>query len=178
MLINMICLVCSSWRTKECALTQGGMRLDEWLLNRRKGLNALLSLKPRGLFISFARTKKKKRNKDELLRTMSEKNSPSALFGLLRQVFPLNKKNSLRSNSFLFLTLQHSPPLHAQKVRPDLHIFYSTLLRSLGVFVYFLLRLFSFLLLFLLYSFSPFSLVIQSGTKCSEGSRVHPLVLI
>ena len=73
---------------------------------------------------SFLLPEQKKRNKDELLRTMSEKNSPSALFGLLRQVFPLNKKNSLRSNSFLFLTLQHSPPLHAQKVRPDLSAFF------------------------------------------------------
>ena len=74
---------------------------------------------------SFLLPEQKKRNKDELLRTMSEKNSPSALFGLLRQVFPLNKKNSLRSNSFLFFTLQHSPPLHAQKVRPDLSAFFA-----------------------------------------------------
>ena len=64
---------------------------------------------------SFLLPEQKKRNKE---------NSPSALFGLLRQVFPLNKKNSLRSNSFLFLTLQHSPPLHAQKVRPDLSAFF------------------------------------------------------
>ena len=63
---------------------------------------------------SFLLPEQKKRNKE---------NSPSALFGLLRQVFPLNKKNSLRSNSFLFLTLQHSPPLHAPKVRPDLSVF-------------------------------------------------------
>ena len=91
------------------------------LLNRRKGLNALLSLKPRRHFFgqvlnntSFLLPEQKKRNKE---------NSPSALFGLLRQVFPLNKKNSLRSNSFLFFTLQHSPPLHAQKVRPDLDVF-------------------------------------------------------
>ena len=34
-----------------------------FLLNRRKGLNALLSLKPRGLFISFARTKETKQRK-------------------------------------------------------------------------------------------------------------------
>ena len=33
------------------------------LLNRRKGLNALLSLKPRRLFISFARTKETKQRK-------------------------------------------------------------------------------------------------------------------
>ena len=78
---------------------------------------------------SFLLPEQKKRNKE---------NSPSALFGLLRQVFPLNKKNSLRSNSFLFFTLQHSPPLHAQKVRPDISaFFYATSLRSLGCGVFF-----------------------------------------
>ena len=78
--------------------------------------------------ISFLLPEQKKRNKE---------NSPSALFGLLRQVFPLNKKNSLRSNSFLFFTLQHLPPLHAQKVRPDLYVFFTTSLRSLDVDVFF-----------------------------------------
>ena len=88
--------------------------------------------------ISFLLPEQKKRNKE---------NSPSALFCLLRQVFPLNKKNSLRSNSFLFLTLQPSPPLHAQKVRPDLHAFYSTSLRSLRFDVFFFaLLVFSFIL--------------------------------
>ena len=72
---------------------------------------------------SFLLPEQKKRNKDELLRTMSEKNSPSALFCLLRHFSPLNKKNSLRSNSFSFLTLQHLPTLHAPKVRPDLSAF-------------------------------------------------------
>ena len=95
------------------------------------GLNASLLLMPQGHFfgrgpqqhvISFARTKETKQRR--VVEDLSEKNSPSALFGLLRQVFPLNKKNSLRSNSFLFLTLQHSPPLHAQKVRPDLSAFF------------------------------------------------------
>ena len=94
-----------------------------FLLKRRKSLNALLSLKPRGLFFgqvlnntSFLLPEQKKRNKE---------NSPSALFVLLRHFSPLNKKNSLRSNSFLFFTLQHSPPLHAQKVRPDLSAFFT-----------------------------------------------------
>ena len=72
------------------------------LLNRRKG-------------ISFLLPEQKKRNKDELLRTMSEKNSPAALFCLLRHFSALNKKNSLRSNSFLFLTLRKAPPLPAKK---------------------------------------------------------------
>ena len=52
----------------------------------------------------------------------------AALFGLLRYFFPLKKKNSLRSNSFFFLTLQKAPTLHAQKVRP---ISDTTSLRSL-----------------------------------------------
>ena len=73
-------------------------------------------------------------NKDELLRAMPEKkNSPSALFGLLRHFSPLNKKNSLRSNSFLFLTLRKAPPLHAQKVRPDLYPFLRNIASLVGV---------------------------------------------
>ena len=50
----------------------------------RKGLNALLSLKPHGF--SFLLHEQKKRNKE---------NSPSALFCLLQCFSTLNKKNSL-----------------------------------------------------------------------------------
>ena len=122
------------------------------------GFVALLSLKPRGLFISFARTKETKQRR--VVEDLFEKKSPSALFVLLRQVFPLNKKNSLRSNSFLFFTLQHSPPLHAQKVRPDLSGFFAQhRFARWGV-------IFSF--------FASLFFVIQSGAKRSEGSRVHP----
>ena len=84
-----------------------------FLLNRRKGLNALLSLKPRGLFISFARTKETKQRKFAV-----------CTFCLLRHFSPLNKKNSLCSNSFLFFTLRKAPPLHGKKVRPDLCAFF------------------------------------------------------
>ena len=63
-----------------------------------------------------------------------QRNSPSALFCLLRHFSPLNKKNSLRSNSFLFFTLRKAPPLHGKKVRPDLcAFFYTTSLRSLSI---------------------------------------------
>ena len=41
----------------------------------------------------------------------------------------LNKKNSQRSNSFLFLTLRKTPALHGKKKRPELLVF-ATLLRS------------------------------------------------
>ena len=64
---------------------------------------------------SFLLPEQKKRNKE---------NSPSALFCLLRHFSPLNKKNSLRSNSFLFFTLRKAPSLHGKKVRPDLCVFF------------------------------------------------------
>ena len=63
------------------------------LLNRRKGYNALLSLKPRRLFISFARTKETKQRKFAGCRSRAK------IFTLF-----LKKKNSLRSNSFFFFT--------------------------------------------------------------------------
>ena len=47
----------------------------------------------------------------------------AAFFWLLRHFSPLKKKNSLRSNSFFFLTLQKAPPLHGKKKRPDLDAF-------------------------------------------------------
>ena len=56
-------------------------------------------------------------------KTKQKENSPAAFFGLLRWFIPLNKKNSLRSNSFLFLTLHKAPPLHGKKMRPDLNAF-------------------------------------------------------
>ena len=61
-------------------------------------------------FLSGSR--KKKDNKKERL--------PSALFELFQSGIPLKEKNSLRSNSFSFLTLRKAPPLHVQKVRPDI----------------------------------------------------------
>ena len=57
-------------------------------------------------------------------KTKQKENSPSAFFCLLRYFFPLKKKNSLRSNSFFFLTLQKAPPLHGKKKRPDLDVFW------------------------------------------------------
>ena len=60
-----------------------------------------------GLFhFSFWQQKEKQKQKERL---------PAALFWLFPRLFPLNKKNSLRSNSFLFLTLQQPPPFHAKK---------------------------------------------------------------
>ena len=56
-------------------------------------------------------------------KTKQKENSPSAFFYLLQHFSPLNKKNSLRSNSFLFLTLQKALPLNGKKKRPDLYPF-------------------------------------------------------
>jgi hypothetical protein len=72
-------------------------------------------------FLSGSR--KKKDNKKERL--------PSALFELLRHFSTLNKKNSLRSNSFLFLTLRKAPPLYVQKVRPAIPISETTFILSI-----------------------------------------------
>ena len=71
-------------------------------------LNLLLCYSRTGF--SFLLCAQKKRNKEK---------APAALFGLFRKLFPLNKKNSLRSNSFLFFTLHQLPPFNAQKVRPE-----------------------------------------------------------
>ena len=66
-------------------------------------------------------------------KTKQKENSPSAFFYLLQHFSPLNKKNSLRSNSFLFLTLRKAPPLYGKKKRPEryaiiLHPFMKTAL--------------------------------------------------
>ena len=60
---------------------------------------------------SFVRTKENE----------TKEKAPAARFGLLWHVFSLNKKNShfQCSNSFLFLTLQNAPPLHAKNMRPE-----------------------------------------------------------
>ena len=83
-----------------------------FLLNRRKGLSLCSRSSREGS--SFLCTNKETK----------QRNSPSALFCLLRHFSPLNKKNSLRSNSFLFFTLRKAPSLHGKKVRPDLCAFF------------------------------------------------------
>ena len=74
------------------------------LLNRRWA-ETLRSRSSREGF-SFLLPEQKKRNKE---------NSPSALFCLLQSGIPLKKKNSLRSNSFFFLTLHPAPSASRQK---------------------------------------------------------------
>ena len=81
------------------------------------GLNALLSLKPRGLFISFAFSLNRRwaltlcccysRKGSSFLcpnKETKQRNSPAAAPELKNLCISLNEKNSLRSNSFSFLT--------------------------------------------------------------------------
>ena len=132
------------------------------LLNRRKGLNALLSLKPRRLFISFARTKETKQRKFAVCTFWATPASVSA------------KQKELASLKQLFVF--HAPTLtSASRPKSEAGHFcfflcniaslvgvwcFLSLLRSLGRYAFF----FASLVLF----------VIQSGAKRSEGSRVHP----
>ena len=78
------------------------------------------------IYFFLSGSRKKKDNKKERL--------PSALFELLRHFSTLNKKNSLRSDSFLFLTLRKAPPLNAQKVRPEIRRNIASLV-GVGVYV-------------------------------------------
>ena len=71
-----------------------------------QGFGASLLLKPQRLFFFLLSAQKKKKQKEK---------APAALFCLLRHFSTLNKKNSLRSNSFLFLTLRKAPALNGKK---------------------------------------------------------------
>ena len=92
-------------------------------LNRRWALSLCSRSSREGSSFLFHEEKKR-----------SKENSPSALFCLLRHFSALNKKNSLRSNSFLFLTLRKAPPLHGKKKRPECWINIASLV---GVDVFF-----------------------------------------
>ena len=80
---------------------------------------------------SFLLLAQKKRNKEK---------APAALFWLFPRLFPLNKKNSLRSNSFLFLTLQQPPPFHAKKDEAGTLCFSCRNIASLVVRTFVILR--------------------------------------
>ena len=99
-----------------------------------QGFGASLLLKPQRLFFFLLSAQKKKKQKEK---------APAALFCLLRHFSTLNTKNSLRSNSFLFLTLRKAPALNGKKLRPEPDVFHPTSLRSLAVDA-FLLRFISF----------------------------------
>ena len=67
-------------------------------------------------------------------KTKQKEKAPAAFFCLLRHFSTLNKKNSLRSNSFLFLTLRKAPPLYGKKKRPECWINVASLV-GVGVFI-------------------------------------------
>ena len=111
-----------------------------FLLKRRKGLNALLSLKPRRLFISFARTKETKQRKFAVCTFWTT----PALF--------CAKQKELASLKQLFVF--HAPKSTCalrQKSEAGPLCFFATSLRSLGCDVFF-------------FCFARF-FVIQSGAK-------------
>ena len=108
-------------------------------LNRRLGFSALLLLNRRKGLSLCSRSSREGSSFLCTNKETKQRNSPSALFCLLRHFSLLNKKNSLCSNSFLFFTLRKAPPLHGKKVRPDLSAFFATLLRSLGCDAFFFL---------------------------------------
>ena len=126
MLTNIKYIVCTLWSIEEFALTSLMIRLDGFLclpwhffaqLPRRGFFSCAMffAQSPLGFLLcsrssregfSFLFHEEKKRNKE---------NSPSALFCLLQSGIPLKKKNSLRSNSFFFLTLHPAPSASRQK---------------------------------------------------------------
>ena len=83
------------------------------LLNRRKGYNALLSLKPRRLFISFARTKETKQRKFAGCRSRAK------IFTLF-----LKKKNSLTLKQLFLLHGKEQKFLNALPRRPEANVEY------------------------------------------------------
>ena len=126
------------------------------MLKCRKGLSLCSRSSREGSSFLFHEEKKR-----------SKENSPAALFCLLQHFSTLNKKNSLRSNSFLFLTLRKAPPLHGKKVRPDLYVLSATLLRSLLVGVCFHTTCF----------FASFISILSSRAK-RRISRTYNVVLL
>ena len=114
-------------------------------------MNALLSLKPRRLFISFARTKETKQRKFAVCTFCATPASVSA------------KQKELASLKQLFVF--HAPTLTSAS-RP----------KSEAGPLCFFLRIIASLVGGVVFSFfaSLVFFVIQSGAKRSEGSRVHP----
>ena len=126
MLTNMICIPIRQEKIKKLLDVFGNVSRS---FSKCVKANYIVSLKRRWAFCSIAARawtlcSRSSREGSSFLCTNKEtkqRNSPSALFCLLRYFSTLNKKNSLRSNSFLFLTLRKAPPLHGKKVSPDLY---------------------------------------------------------
>ena len=77
---------------------------------------------PLRIFISFARTKETKQRK-----------FAGCTFLPTPALFCAKQKELATLKQLFVLTLRKAPPFHGKKVRPDLHVFYATLLRSLFV---------------------------------------------
>jgi hypothetical protein len=99
-------------------------------LNRRWGLNALLSLKPRRLFISFARTKETKQRKFAV-----------CTFWTTPALFSAKQKELASLKQLFVFHAPKSTSASRPKSEAGPFCFYATSLRSLGVWCFlFLLR--------------------------------------
>ena len=96
------------------------------LLNRRKGFIALLSLKPRRLFISFARTKETKQRKFAVCTFL-----PTPVLFSAKQ-----KELATLKQLFVFYAPKSASALR-QKSEAGPYCFFTTSLRSLGCGVFF-----------------------------------------
>ena len=184
MLTNIKSLVHSPWRIGWYALADNGFRLDG-LLRSPWWVLLFFAQSPLGFCSGAARAwtlcSRSSREGSSFLfheeKKRSKENSPSALFCLLQHFSPLNKKNSLRSDSFLFFTLRKAPPLHGKKVRPDLYAFFMQHRFARWGVMFFFLRFVYFVIQTIPLSKNQkrFSMsVANNGAKRSEGSRVHP----
>ena len=111
-----------------------------FLLKRRKGLNALLSLKPRRLFISFARTKETKQRR--VVEDYVRKKFAVCTFWATPSLFSAKQKE-LASLKQLFV---FHAPTHTSASRPKSEagpfcFFCATSLRSLRVWCFLYLTL-------------------------------------
>ena len=116
------------------------------LLNRRKGYNALLSLKPRRLFISFARTKETKQRKFAGCTFLPT----PALFSAKQ------KELATLKQLFVFYAPKSTSASRLKSEAGPFRLFRNIASLVGGVFSFFCFALF---------------FVIQSGAKRSEGSR-------
>ena len=173
MLTNIKYIVCTLWSIEEFALTSLMIRLDGFLClpwhffaQLPLGMNAAFSLKPRGLFISFARTKETKQRKFAVCTFLPT----PALFSA--------KQKELASLKQLFVF--HAPKstcASRQKSEAgSLCFFYATSLRSLVCDVFpSSLRFFVIQTIPLSKNQMRFSMSVANNVaKRSEGSRLHP----
>ena len=110
-----------------CSIAAKGFLLRHaFLLNRRKGFVASLSLKPRGLFISFARTKETKQRKFAV-----------CTFWATPALFSAKQKELASLKQLFVFHAPKSTSASRPKSEAGPFCFFATSLRSLGCDVFF-----------------------------------------